>query len=100
MIKDILNVCAWFCFGWYIGGAICNILDYIADLFEMRRKEMNKKEAYDLLCKAYLSNCSACDECEAYWYCVENDLRTARYPQADCPEKLKAYFRSIRINKR
>lgn len=32
MIKDILNICAWFCFGWYIGGAICNILDYIADL--------------------------------------------------------------------
>lgn len=34
--------------------------------------------------------------CVACWYCTENHLRKSRYPQADCLEKLKAYFRSMR----
>jgi len=57
---------------------------------------MKQSEAYDLLCKEYLSKCreSGCDGCVAEFYCVENNLRKDRYPQNDCHEKLKKYFQS------
>lgn len=56
---------------------------------------MKKTEAYDLICKEYLSKCReyGCDSCTAETYCILNHLRTDRYPQNDCPEKLKAYLR-------
>lgn len=56
---------------------------------------MKKTEAYDLICKEYLSKCReyGCDSCIAETYCILNHLRTDRYPQNDCPEKLKAYLR-------
>lgn len=57
---------------------------------------MEQSEAYDLLCKEYLSKCrkSGCDGCVAESYCIKNHLRKDRYPQKDCPEKLKKYFQS------
>ena len=57
---------------------------------------MEQSEAYDVLCKEYLSKCreSGCDGCVAEFYCIENHLRKDRYPQKDCPEKLKKYFQS------
>lgn len=58
---------------------------------------MKQSEAYDLLCKEYLSKCreSGCDGCVAEFYCIENHLRNDRYPQNDCPEKLKKYFQKM-----
>lgn len=57
---------------------------------------MRQAEAYARLCKEYLSKCRdcGCDGCIAENYCIKNDLRTDRYPQKDCVEKLKAYLRS------
>ena len=57
---------------------------------------MKQSDAYDLLCKEYLSKCreSGCDGCVAEFYCIENHLRKDRYPQNDCHEKLKKYFQS------
>ena len=56
---------------------------------------MKMGEAYDLLIKEYLDKCqyTGCDGCIAEIYCIENNLRTDRYPQRDCPEKLKAYLK-------
>lgn len=56
---------------------------------------MKKTEAYNLICKEYLSKCReyGCDSCIAETYCILNHLRTDRYPQNDCLEKLKAYLR-------
>lgn len=56
---------------------------------------MRKDEAYSLLIKEYLSKCRehGCDSCIAEYYCIENNLRRDRYPQDDCPEKLKKYLR-------
>ena len=50
---------------------------------------MKQKDAYDLLIKEYLSKCNetGCDGCIAEFYCIENHLRTDRYPQKDCPKK-------------
>ena len=58
---------------------------------------MKQSEAYDLLLKEYLSKCreDGCDGCVAEIYCIKNNLRKDRYPQNDCPEKLKKYLRSI-----
>lgn len=53
---------------------------------------MKQSDAYTLLCKEYLSKCNACDECIAECYCIKNFLRSARVPQKDCPEKIKAYL--------
>lgn len=60
---------------------------------------MKKTEAYDLLCKEYLSKCRkyGCDSCIAETFCVINGLRTDGSPQDDCPEKLKAYLRRRRL---
>lgn len=43
---------------------------------------MKQSEAYDLLCKEYLSKCreSGCDGCVAEFYCIENHLRKDKYP--------------------
>lgn len=56
---------------------------------------MKKSEAYDLLCNEYLSKCRevGCDGCIAQFFCIANHLRHDRYPELDCPEKLKAYLR-------
>lgn len=56
---------------------------------------MKKDDAYELLVKEYLSKCrdSGCDGCVAEYYCITNNLRTDRYPQDDCPDKLKDYFK-------
>ena len=64
---------------------------------EWEKKRNSKQlEAFDLLCKEYLSKCreSGCDGCVAEFYCIENHLRKDRYPQNDCLEKLKKYFQS------
>ena len=64
---------------------------------------MRKTEAYELLVREYLgklkSSFAGCDGCIAEYYCITNHLKTARVPQPDCPEKLKAYLRQ-RIIKR
>ena len=62
---------------------------------------MKQREAYDRLCEEYLSKCkeTGCDGCIAEFYCIENNLRTDRYPQNDCPEKLKAYLRYYKYNR-
>jgi hypothetical protein len=56
---------------------------------------MKKDDAYELLVKEYLSKCrdSGCDGCVAEYYCIKNNLRTDRYPQDDCSDKLKEYFK-------
>lgn len=56
---------------------------------------MKKDDAYELLIKEYLSKCTecGCDGCIAEFYCIEHNLRTDRYPQDDCPDKLKEYFK-------
>ena len=56
---------------------------------------MKQTEAYDHIIKEYLSKCNetGCDGCVAEYYCIENHLRTDRFPQKDCPEKLKDYLR-------
>ena len=58
---------------------------------------MKQKEAYDRLCKEYLSKCKeiGCDGCIAEYYCIENHLRTDCFPQKDCPEKIKDYLRRL-----
>ena len=56
---------------------------------------MKKVDAYDLLIKEYLTKCkeTGCDGCIADGYCIENRLRTDRYPQQDCQKKLKDFLR-------
>jgi hypothetical protein len=56
---------------------------------------MTKDEAYNIIVKEYLSKCNetGCDGCIAETYCIRNGLRTDRYPQHDCAEKLKTYLR-------
>lgn len=56
---------------------------------------MTKSDAYELIVKEYLSKCreSGCDGCIAQVYCIEHNLRTDRFPQPDCSEKLKDYLR-------
>ena len=54
---------------------------------------MDVKQAYDQLCREYIDSCKACDECVAEWWCIENQLRTGRAPQSNCPDKLKEYYR-------
>ena len=63
---------------------------------------MRLSEAYDMLCKEYLSKLSeyGCDGCVAEYYCIENQLRKDRFPQKDCVDKLKEYFRKERKCKR
>lgn len=58
---------------------------------------MKKDDAYELLVKEYLSKCKeyGCDSCIAEHYCIQNNLRTDRYPQKDCPNKLKEYFKQV-----
>ena len=58
---------------------------------------MKQSEAYDRVIVEYLSKCkeTGCDGCIAEFYCIENNLRTDRYPQKDCPEKLKEYLRRL-----
>lgn len=60
---------------------------------------MKQSEAYDRLCKEYLSKCKGvgCDGCIAEFYCIENGLRSDRYPQEDCQKKLKDYLRQLRL---
>jgi hypothetical protein len=60
---------------------------------------MKQPEAYDHIIKEYLSKCkeTGCDGCIAEYYCIENHLRTDRFPQNDCPEKIKKYFQSKRL---
>lgn len=55
---------------------------------------MKQSEAYELLRKEYLSKLQdiGCDGCIAEYYCIENNLRKDRFPQADCSEKLKQYL--------
>lgn len=62
---------------------------------------MKQKEAYDRICEEYLSKCKevGCDGCIAEFYCIENGLRSDRYPQEDCPKKLKDYLRNYDLNK-
>ena len=57
---------------------------------------MKKAEAYEVLVKEYISKVECCDECCAYWYCVENKLRESRVPQEYCCENLKNYFKNVR----
>ena len=58
---------------------------------------MKKSEAYELIIREYLeklkTNFEGCDGCIAEYYCINNQLKTTRSPQAGCPEKLKAYLR-------
>lgn len=56
---------------------------------------MKQKEAFELLCKEYLSKCkeSGCDGCVAQIYCIKNNLRKDRKPQEDCVKKLAEYFK-------
>lgn len=58
---------------------------------------MKKDDAYELLVKEYLDKCkeAGCDGCIAEYYCIENNLRTDRFPKSDCPEKLKAYLKQV-----
>lgn len=60
---------------------------------------MKQSEAYDLLCKEYISKCEeiGCDGCIAEYYCIENHLRADRYPQKDCIDKLKSYLRNSKV---
>lgn len=55
---------------------------------------MNISDAFELLVVEYLSKCKeyGCDSCIAQIFCIENNLRTSRYPQDDCPDKLKKYL--------
>lgn len=57
---------------------------------------MKLSDAYNYLCKEYLSKCrgSGCDGCIAENYCIENHLRTDRYPKDGCVEKLQKYLRN------
>lgn len=57
---------------------------------------MKQSDAYNHLCKEYLSKCreSGCDGCIAEYYCIKNHLRTGRYPQDGCVEKLQKYLRN------
>ena len=59
-----------------------------------RNKFMKQSEAYELLRKEYLSKLQevGCDGCIAEYYCIENNLRSDRFPQANCSEKLKQYL--------
>jgi hypothetical protein len=59
---------------------------------------MNQSKAYEIIRKEYLSKCkeSGCDGCIAEIYCIMNNLRTDRYPQPDCSEKLKDYLKQLR----
>lgn len=56
---------------------------------------MKKSDAFDLLVREYLDKCQeyGCDSCMAEFFCVENSLRKDRYPQNDCPDKLKSYLK-------
>ena len=58
---------------------------------------MKKNDAYEHLVKDYLDKCknAGCDSCIAEHYCIQNNLRTDRYPQEDCPTKLKEYLRKV-----
>lgn len=58
---------------------------------------MKESEAYDRIVKEYLSKCRdyGCDGCIAQFYCISNGLREDRYPQKDCPEKVKKYLRHL-----
>ena len=58
---------------------------------------MKLKNAYNLIIKEYLSKCEliGCDGCIAEFYCIENCLRTSRYPDENCPQKLKDYLRKL-----
>lgn len=60
---------------------------------------MKQSEAYNRIIKEYLSKCmkTGCDGCIAEYYCIENRLRTDRFPQKDCPDKLKDYLRSCNL---
>ncbi len=53
---------------------------------------MRRVDAFELLIKEYLNKCACCDECIAEYYCIENNLRNSRFPQTDCPEKLRNYL--------
>ena len=66
---------------------------------QTRYYEERLETSLDLLIREYLSKCQeyGCDSCIAEHYCIENDLRTDRYPQKDCPEKLKAYLLDYRF---
>lgn len=54
---------------------------------------MNKRNAYELLIKEYLSKCECCDECIASTYCTLNNLRSSRIPENGCEEKLVQYLK-------
>lgn len=58
---------------------------------------MNQKDAYNLIIHEYLDKLKhpdyGCDSCIVQTYCIYNDLRTDRYPQSDCPKKLKEGLR-------
>lgn len=58
---------------------------------------MKQSEAYDRVVKEYLSKCEkiGCDGCIAEHYCIENHLRADRFPQKNCPEKLKGFLRRL-----
>lgn len=53
----------------------------------------------NLLIREYLSKCQeyGCDSCIAEYYCIENNLKTDRYPQKDCPEKIETYLFDYRF---
>ena len=53
---------------------------------------MKIKDAYDKVCREYLSKCQCCDECVAQTYCILHDLRSSRVPQEYCIDNLKSYL--------
>lgn len=55
---------------------------------------MNILDAFELLIVEYLNKCRehGCDSCIAQIFCIENNLRKSRYPQDDCPDKIKKYL--------
>ena len=59
---------------------------------------MKQSEAYNRIIKEYLSKCKdcGCDGCIAQFYCISNRLRTDRYPQKDCTDKVKEYLHQLR----
>ena len=60
---------------------------------------MKIKDAYEHLCREYLSKCAeyGCDSCVASIYCTLNKLRGSRAPSDPrCVQNLQAYFRDTR----
>lgn len=59
---------------------------------------MKLAQAYDKICREYLSKCKeyGCDSCIASTYCIINNLRESRYPQEYCINNLKKYLKNLK----